>query len=79
MSNKPTHKLVLRENYKTNDGENKVKWHQVMALWETEKWWLVINLPKGMTLSWTLYIFKNEEQEQSNGWANAIEDDWLPF
>lgn len=78
-NNKPTHNLCLKKEYVDKEWEKKITWVNIMWIWENEKW-LIINLPRWLSLSWTLYIFKNKVKEEGEWeWANWYDDDELPF
>ena len=63
MSKKPTHKASLMYDAMDKEWNHIKKFHEICAIWETEKGSMFIEIPEWMSLSWTIVISKTKEEQ----------------
>lgn len=66
MSKKPTHKASLMYDATDKEWNFIKKFHEICPIWETEKGTLFIDVPTGMSISWTIVVTKNKDKEDED-------------
>lgn len=76
---RPTHRACFIEEYLDKNWEKQAKFHEICAIWESEKWNLSINIPKWMLLTGKIIVLPIKEKV--NEWLDnhAFPEDENPF
>lgn len=87
----PSHSASLISNYKKQDWSNWTKFTEICTVYENEKGWLMIRIPKWMILTWDIYVapisderkklIEDRIEANKARQAEAAQEDWedLPF
>ena len=64
MSNKPTHDILLVENYDNNNGEEKAAFTRIGSAWQKDTGTISCEVRDGLAVSGRFIITPRKEREQ---------------
>jgi hypothetical protein len=67
MSNKPTHDILLAENYKTANGEEKAYFTNIGSAWHKDTGTMSCEVREGLAISGRFVIMPKREKADAEG------------
>lgn len=67
MGNKPTHDVLLAEDFTTDNGEEKTFYTNIGSAWQSEKGALSVSIREGLSVSGRFVILPKKEGQGDAG------------